>query len=156
MIPPPPPGAPVTLESVAATDAARRLWARAVGPTSAPGEVAAAAERVCTQLRKGLSRWVGVGGYNVLIDRALGMVRQEHPAIADLACRGEDQPVRRSAGRPHGAGETAAGVVALVTTLIELLGRIVGAEMAVRLVEQTGIPGPRAVVSTEKRRARDG
>ena len=49
-----------------------------------------------------------------------------------------------------------------VTTMIELLGRIIGEEMAVRLVEQTGRerererPSPRGVVSTESRGGRDG
>jgi hypothetical protein len=58
-------------------------------------------------------------------------------------------------------------MVALVAALVELLGRILGEEMAVRLVEQTGMkdererekgpsdrerPSPRGVVSTESRR----
>jgi hypothetical protein len=50
----------------------------------------------------------------------------------------------------------AAGLVALVTALIELLGRIIGEEMAVRLVEQIGIPSAPGVVSTEPEGGRDG
>ena len=58
--------------------------------------------------------------------------------------------------RAHSAAEVAAGMVALVAALIELLGRIIGEEMAVRLVEQTGIPSPRGVVNAEMERQRDG
>jgi transcriptional regulator of acetoin/glycerol metabolism len=65
-------------------------------------------------------------------------------------------------------------MVALVAALVELLGRIIGEEMAVRLVDQTGIevdqtgrererekkkererPSPRGVVSAESKGGRD-
>jgi hypothetical protein len=146
----------MTRRSEAATDAARRLWARAVGDASAPEKVAAAAESVCTQLRAGLGRWVGVDGYRALFDRALGLARAEHPALGDLSCLGGDEPVTSAAVRAHGASEMADGMEALVAALIELLGRIIGEEMAVRLVEHAGRPSPRGVVSTETERGRDG
>jgi hypothetical protein len=146
----------MTLGSAAATDAARRLWARAAGDSSAPEEVAAAAERICFQLRVGLRRWIGAEGYRALLDRALGQVRAEHPALGGLSCLGGDEPVTTAAVRTDGAGEVAAGLVALVTALIELLGRIIGEEMAVRLVEQIGIPSSPGVVSTEPEGGRDG
>jgi hypothetical protein len=70
-----------------------------------------------------------------------------------------------AAVRTHSATEVAAGMVALVSRLTELLGRIIGEEMALRLVEQTGTPSggerqketlsPRGVVSTETRGARN-
>jgi hypothetical protein len=53
-------------------------------------------------------------------------------------------------------GDLADGMVAMVATLIDLLGRIIGEDMAVRLVEQAGAeterPSPRGVVSTEPKR----
>jgi len=66
-----------------------------------------------------------------------------------------------AAVRTHGAADVAAGMVALVAGLVELLGRIIGEDMALRLVEQTGVqthretvkPSPRGVVSTESREA---
>ena len=122
--------------SPAATEVARRHWARAVGDTSTPEEVAAAAERTCTQLRAGLSRWVGTEGYRALIDRALLLARAEHPALGSLSCHGGDQPLTTAAVRAHNAAEVTAGIVALVATLIDLLSRIVGEEMAVELVNQ--------------------
>ena len=146
----------MTSQSTAATDAARRLWARAVGDTTAPEDVAAAAERMCTQLRTGLGRWIGADGYRALLNRALGLARAEHPALGGLPCLGGDVPGTTAVVRAQGAGAVAAGLVALVAALIELLGRIIGDEMALRLVEQIGIPSRRGVVSTEPAGGRDG
>jgi hypothetical protein len=49
----------------------------------------------------------------------------------------------------HGAKAVVDGLVALLAALIELLGRIIGDEMARRLVEQAGHPGARAGSRTE-------
>jgi hypothetical protein len=151
----------MTQRSAAATDMARRLWARAAGDTSAPEEVAAAAERMCTQLRTWLIRWVGTMGYRALFDRALMLARAGHPALRSLSCGG-DEPVTTADVRAEGTAEVSAGVVALVAALAELLGRIIGEEMAIRLVEQAGIdseseerPNPRRAVSTESSGGRD-
>jgi hypothetical protein len=146
----------MTPRSEAATDAARRLWARAVGDASAPEEVAAAAERLCTQLRVGLGRWVGTDGYRALLHRALGLARAEYPALTGLSCEGGEGPAIAAAVRVHGPAKVTTSVVGLVATLIDLLGRIVGEEMAVQLGEQTGKPRPRGVVTTETEAQRDG
>jgi hypothetical protein len=134
----------------AATDAARRLWARAGGDDTAPEEVAAAADRMCAQLRVGLGRWIGAEGYRALLERALGLARVEHPALGSLSCLGGDGTMIMAAVRAHGAGEVATGLMALVATLIDLLGRIVGEEMGLRLVEHVGMPSPPGVASIEQ------
>ena len=126
----------MTQRSAAATEVARGLWQRAVGDSTTPEDVAAAATRMCTELRAGLSRWVGAMGYRALIDRALLLARAEHPALGSLQCHGGDEPVTTAAVRAHSAAEVATGMVALVATLIDLLSRIVGEEMAVELVNQ--------------------
>ena len=147
----------------AATEVARHLWARAAGDTDSPEEVAAAAERTCIQLRAGLGRWIGAMGYRALLDRALVLMRAEHPELGSLSCYGGEEEMITAAVRMHGAAKVAAGMVALVAGLVELLGRIIGDEMALRLVEQTGVqtgkeserPSPRGVVSMKTRGARD-
>jgi hypothetical protein len=141
---------------VDATDTARHLWSRAVGNARAPEQITAAAERVCTQLRAGLGRWIGDEGYRTLLDRAAGLVRAEHPALGGLACLRRDEPVATTSTRTHDAVELAAGMVALLATLIELLGRIISAEMAVHLVEQIGTPSVRGGVNADTERGRDG
>ena len=153
----------MTQRSAAATEVARGLWQRAVGDSTTPEDVAAAATRMCTELRAGLSRWVGAMGYRALIDRALLLARAEHQALGSLSCHGQDEPVTATAVRAHSAAEVATGMVALVAALVELLGRIIGEEMAVRLVEHIGMksetdrktPSPRGIVSTESKGGRD-
>jgi len=133
--------------SPSATEVARRHWARAAGDTNTLEEVAAAAERTCTQLQAGLARWVGTEGYRALIDRALLLARAEHPVLGGLSCHGGDQPATTAAVRAHSAAEVSAGMVALVAALVELLGRIVGEEMAVELVNQAVTRAPVARAS---------
>jgi hypothetical protein len=133
--------------SAAAIEVARRHWARAAGDTSTPEEVAATAERTCTQLQAGLTRWVGAMGYRALIDRALLLARAEHRALGSLSCHGGDQLLTAAAVRAHSADEVVTGMVALVATLIELLSAIVGEEMAVQLVNQAVARAPVARAS---------
>ena len=141
--------------SAVATDAARRFWVRLAGD-SAPAEVAVVAERAHTALRAGLGRWIGIEGYRALLGRALARAELEHPALGALAFLGGDEPVTTAAARARDAGEVAAGMVALVAAVIESLGRIIGREMALRLVEQIGTPSPDDVVGTETEGGRDG
>ena len=133
----------MTQRSAAATEVARHLWECAVDDSGAPEDVAVAATHMCTELRVGLTRWVGGMGYRALIDRALLLARAEHPALGSLSCHGEDGPVTTAAVRAHSAAEVATGMVALVAALVELLGRILGEEMALRLVEQSGMQSER-------------
>ena len=146
----------MTQRSPAATEVARRLWQGAVGDSNTPEDVAVAATRMCTELRVGLTRWVGAMGYRALLDRALLLARAEHPALGSLSCHGGDEPVTTAAVRAHSAAEVATGMVALVAALVELLGRILGEDMAVRLVEQIGIERDVApIVGTESKGGRD-
>lgn len=144
----------MTQRSAAAIEAARRLWARD-GKVTAPEEIAAEVDRVCAQLDAGLARWVGSEGYRVLLDRALGLARAEHPALSNVSCRGGDELVVTAAVRAHGAAEVAAGMVTLLATLIDLLGRIIGEEMAVQVLERARTPSRRSVPSTELQGDRD-
>lgn len=149
----------MTQTSAAATEVAQRLWQRAVGNSSTPEDVTVAATHLCTGLRVGLTRWVGAMGYRALIDRALLLARAEHPALGSLLCHGEDGPVTPAAVRAYSAAEVATGMVALVAALVELLGRILGEGMAVRLVEQSGMQNERETVKrprkTEPARSRE-
>ena len=145
----------MTSSTATATDAARRLWARAGGDNRVPEQVGAAAEQLCNRLRTGLSRWIGAEGYRSLLDRAVRVARADHPVLGGLSCLGGggDEPGTWAALAARSNGDLAEGMVAVVASLIDLLGRIIGEEMAVRLVEQAGAeserPSPRGVVSTE-------
>jgi hypothetical protein len=146
----------MTPGSQVATDTARRLWERAAGDTTSPEKLAGAADRMCSELRTGLGRWIGAEGYQALVDRAIAQTRAEHPALDGFSCLGGDEPGTAAAVGAHGAAQVAAALTAMVTAVIELLGRIIGADMAVRLVEQIAVPGPRGVVSSRPKGGRDG
>jgi hypothetical protein len=146
----------VTPGSMSASDAARRLWERAADGATSPDRLAGAADRMCSELRAGLGRWIGAEGYQALVDRAIAQIRAQHPALDGFSCLGGDEPGTAAAVGAHGAGQVAAALTAMVTAVIELLGRIIGAEMAVRLVEQIAVPVPREVVSSKSKGGRDG
>jgi hypothetical protein len=146
----------MTQRSAAATEVARGFWVRDAVNVSAPEEVTAEAERICAQLQTGLVRWVGSAGYRTLVDRALELVRPEHPALGKMSCNGNDGEEIAAAVRVHGSAELTAGIVAFVATLIGLLGRIVGEEMAVELVKQAVAASPRAASNMETGGGRDG
>lgn len=142
--------------TASAADTARRLWERGGGSATSPEEVGAAAQRVCDELRDGLSRWVGAEGYRALLDRALVLSVTEHPVLNSISCHDGDVLAAVAAARTHGAAQLATGIVTLVSTLTELLGRIVGEEIAMQLVERAGTPSPAAGSMTESQRGRNG
>ncbi len=128
--------------SAVAADAANGLWTGAVGSSRSPEEVAAAADAICIRLRRDIGRWIGSEGYRVLLERALAEAIVECPALEGLSCLGGEEQATTAAVRAHGAGSVAAGFVKVVSVLIDLLGRIIGEPMAVRLAERTGETSP--------------
>ena len=142
--------------TASAADTARRIWERGGGSATSPEEAGAAAQLVCDELRVGLGRWVGAEGYRALLDRALVLSVTDHPVLNSFSCHDGDVLAAVAAARTHGAAQLATGVVTLVSTLTELLGRIVGEEIAVQLVERAGTPGPPAGSNTDRQRGRNG
>ncbi|MFN2317772.1 MAG: hypothetical protein ABR551_13505 [Gemmatimonadales bacterium] len=125
-------------------DAARQIWLRAVGDAAKSAEQSASADQLCADLRIGMVRWIGGEAYRALLGRVLVETRHGHPALAELTCFGEDEPAIRAAVRKHGADAVAAGMVAILTAMIALLGRLMGDEMALHLVKQNCLPTLRA------------
>jgi hypothetical protein len=87
-----------------------------------------------------LSRWFGVDGTNALFARALVRAQADYPALANVRHSHQSAVcLERLAEsvRIHGAAATADGVAAILTALIELLGRLIGQDIAIRIVEQS-------------------
>lgn len=142
---------PAVSESVDLLETGRRHWTAVVGASSSAEELAEAADRLCIQLRAGLGRWIGTDGYAAVHDRALTLVHGQHPALRRHAFDGGDFLSTLNAIRMHGKGAVEEGVVAWTAVVIDLLGRLVGRRMAMRLVEQSIVPGPhRASRDTEE------
>jgi len=126
-----------------ARDTARQLWDNIAGDVRTPEAVAAGADRLWSGLSIRLGRWIGASGYQALLNRALGIARSEHACLSGLSCGGEEAAMVAMTARTHGAGEVAESMVSVTTGLIGLLGRIVGEEMAIHLVNQVTPPSPR-------------
>lgn len=104
-----------------------------------PADPAADAERACRHLAAELSRWFGPFGVQALFTRALADARAGHPALAAVGVRGAGEPWLDGlpdAARAHGARAATEGVVTILAALIDLLGRLIGEDMAVNLVSQ--------------------
>lgn len=141
--------------STAATEASRQFWAHDGLDAGSPEELAAAAEQGCARLRAVLTRWIGSEGYRALVNRALEQARAEHPAVAGLQCQGNDVEGVAAAVGAHSAAELREGILALVARLIDLLSRLIGEDMATRLVEQAWAGGARPAASTVTEGLRD-
>lgn len=122
--------------SASAMAAAREFWGRALADAR-PEDIAAAAERVHLHLREGLSRWIGAEGFRALSARAVSLAQGEHPELGTLSFD-NDEPALRAAVRLHGVAPVTEALVAQLAAAIDLLGRIVGEEMAMQLVNRAG------------------
>ena len=128
---PPQPPSPVEL--------ARLLIARQAAGPSGPDSASAAAHAACEHLYGGLSRWFGAEGCRALLVRALRNTREQKPALAgiEIGNPGEGRGLVGVSTAVAEAGETevAAALEVLLTAMIDLLGRFIGADMVVTLVE---------------------
>ena len=129
--------------SPAARVLARRLLASAApAPTDeTAAEVALpAAERVVLHLATELSRWFGPYGFHALLTRAVAEARAEHPALRHVRVGEPTAPTLHglaAASGTHGADETVEGVEAALAALVDLLGRLIGEDLAVTFIDRT-------------------
>jgi hypothetical protein len=122
---------------------ALRLWNEASAGAVSAGDLATAAERLCVGLHSGLVRWIGSDGFQSLFQRALALSRPGHSWLAHLRWGPGVPPAPPPDETGHGPADVADAMVALIGTLVHLLGRITGEEMATRLVENAWITGAR-------------
>ena len=102
------------------------------------------AARVTTELAQALARWFGVYGYHALLTRALAEAASKHSSLAGVSVRDPLTPVLDGldeALATHDPDAVLEGVVAVVAGVIALLARVIGEDMALRLVERS-MDGP--------------
>jgi hypothetical protein len=107
------------------------------------GHVAAAA---CDHLYQGLSRWVGLDGCHTLFTRALAQARTDHPLLEEIQLRPRSEPYVEGVTETidaYGAAPTAEAIESMLVGLVELLGRLIGDDMAMKLLEGTLSESPR-------------
>ena len=103
------------------------------GPTAARAAAAA-----CNHLYRELSRWVGPDGCHALFTRARAQALTEHPALQEIQLRARSEPYVDAVAETimaHGDAATAEALERMVVRLVELLGRLIGDDMAARLIE---------------------
>ena len=124
-----------------AGELARQILARDLEGVDAPTpiNVAAAAERAFHRVSNRLTHWVGPDGTQALFARALALAQARDHSLKAV------QPPARSAlfldtlaenAEPGDGAAVLNGVSLIMTTLIELLTRLVGEDLAVRLVAE--------------------
>lgn len=101
-------------------------------------DAAAAAHAALERAYRSLSRWVGPAGARALFARALIETSPTHPAVAALELG--DAPEMGLGGLAasvgaHGTDATAAGLEATLTAALRLLGRLIGDDVATRLLD---------------------
>jgi hypothetical protein len=105
------------------------------------GETAArAAAAACDNLYRELSRWVGSDGCHALFTRALAETRIEYPALAQIQLHARSEPYIDGVAETimaHGDPATAEALESMLVRLVELLGRLIGDDMAVKLIERS-------------------
>ena len=129
------------LQSPTALQVARGLVAREFvqGQEGKAESVAAALQRGCTRLSRNLRDSLGEDGWTALLARALARTEADHPALKNirpLIEGGLDLDAVIAGIETHGLANVTAAIEALLAALIDILGRLIGEDMAIALIEQ--------------------
>lgn len=109
------------------------------GADAHPPVVAAALKRVYDGVSATLRDALGEAGYDALLFRALTRTEPAHPALKDMFHRdgsGVQVEVFQANVEAHGAAAVTAGIEALFAAVIDILSRLIGEDMATRLIER--------------------
>jgi hypothetical protein len=103
-------------------------------------QTVAAAEQAARLLGDALTRWFGPYGYHALLTRALVEARGAHAVLGAVIVRSPLEPFLdglADGARAHGNAAVTTAVTTVLATVIDLLGRLIGEDMALHLVEQS-------------------
>ena len=126
-------------QALSARELTRRLVARAVLKSAGPDGAALAAQAACERTYRDLARFLGQTGAQALLTRALALALVEYPFLKEIRLGRRSEPgLDGITGivQVHGVPAVAAGLEAVLETLLGLLGRLIGDDMAAQLVEQ--------------------
>jgi hypothetical protein len=119
---------------------ARRLINSRRAGSAGDGSAARAAAASCDHLYQELSRWVGPDGCHALFTRALAEARAEHSALAQIHLQPRSEHYIDGVAESimaHGDRETGDALESMLARLVELLGRLIGDDMAMKLIGQS-------------------
>jgi hypothetical protein len=127
-----------------AQEMARRLLTRETAAVGDPAAVAAVLQRACLRVSANLRDAVGDDGRDALLARALARTESDHPALKDV--RGLNHGAIQldnvvASVEAHGVAAVTAAIEALLAALLDVLGRLIGEDMAMRLLDHD-LAGP--------------
>ena len=134
-------------ESPNSLQIARRLLAQdaASGKERDPTKVGAALQQTCARVFESLRDAMGEAGGNALLARALTRTEAQHPALKSIRRLNEGRIHLDGVAvgvEAHGVTAVTSAIEALLAALIEILGRLIGDEMAIRLIDQDALRPP--------------
>lgn len=98
---------------------------------------------------------MGPDGCHALFTRGLSEARTDYPALAKIQLRARSQPYIDGvpeAIMAHGDAATAEALEAMLVHLVDLLGRLIGDDMATKLIERSmGVPERGDAISDARR-----
>jgi hypothetical protein len=124
----------------AAQEIVRRLISNRRPHTKRGDTAARAAAAACDSLYRELSQWVGPDGCHALFTRALAETRPQYPALEKIRLRARSEPYIEGLADSTmalGDAETAEALESMLERLVELLGRLIGEDMAGKLIDRT-------------------
>jgi hypothetical protein len=135
-------------QSPASLQLARRILARDADQVrdGAPEKVGAALKRTCLRVSENLRDAMGEAGWTALLARALARTEADHPVLQSIRRQNEgdiDLDAVVAGVEVQGVASLTAAFEALFAALIEILGRLIGEDMAMRLIDHDA-PWPRA------------
>ncbi len=118
---------------------ARRLINSRLSERPGGDTPARAAASACDHLYRELSRWVGPDGCHALFARALAETRPEYPALGQIQLHARSDPYVDGVAETimaRGDPATAEALEWMLVRLVELLSRLIGEDMAIKLIER--------------------
>jgi hypothetical protein len=96
--------------------------------------------RACANITESLREALGDDGSDALMTRALTRTAEVHPAAGEWQLRDGDLPLDtlRAAAKAHGITTVASAIETLIAALVEVLVRLIGEEMTIRLIQLDG------------------
>ena len=106
-------------------------------------------------LYRELSRWVGPDGCHALFARALAEARREYTPLGQIQLRAGTDPYIGGVAETvaaHADAPTGKALEAMLVHLVELLGRLIGDDMATKLIERSSFASERANHTSHSKR----
>jgi hypothetical protein len=142
---------------VTARQLAKRLVDRETGMGNSKTTRASAVALAGEGLYRALSRWIGSDGCHALFTRARAQEQPANRALESLQLSPRHDPyitgVEESI-EEYGNDATADAIESMIVGMIELLGRLIGVDMATSLIERSLSEFAQDNSGSEKRRAK--